>query len=246
MPRVTSETAATTPPKPRRRQGRAAPVSGRARISAGLPPRLSPRKPARQDRSRATVDAILEAAVDLLSSQGYARTSTNRIAARAGVSVGSLYQYFPNKDAIVAALFERHAEDIARVVEQALADMRQPAIAIRDVFRRMLLGFEALHDADPGIVHALDPRSEGRQQLAQVVHRREQRFRQEFADVLRGRPDVRRGDYALMASLLFDIVEAIVESLMHGDARRFDRRQALDEAVEATCRYIEIEPGSAR
>ena len=69
---------------------------------------LLPRKLPSQERSRVTVDAILEAAADILVREGYARLTTNRIADRAGVNVASLYQYFPGKDAIVAELRRRH------------------------------------------------------------------------------------------------------------------------------------------
>jgi AcrR family transcriptional regulator len=70
---------------------------------------FSPRKPVRQSRARETVDAILEAAARLVNGDGGASPtfSTNRIAELAGVSIGSLYQYFPGKDAILHALVER-------------------------------------------------------------------------------------------------------------------------------------------
>lgn len=67
----------------------------------------SPRKRPRQARAQATVEAILEATAQLLSEVGYAKTTTNRIAERAGVSIGSLYEYFPNKDALLVALMEQ-------------------------------------------------------------------------------------------------------------------------------------------
>ena len=68
---------------------------------------LLPRKVPSQERSRFTVDAILEAAAYILVRDGYARLTTNRIADRAGVNVASIYQYFPGKDAIVAELRRR-------------------------------------------------------------------------------------------------------------------------------------------
>ena len=66
--------------------------------------RTAPRKKPKQERSQATVDAILVATARVLCETGYDRASTNRIALAAGVSVGSLYQYFPSKEALVAAL----------------------------------------------------------------------------------------------------------------------------------------------
>src|ERR1700722_1032131 len=73
--------------------------------------RLAPRKAAKQERAQLTVEAILEAASQVFERHGYAHASTNRIAERAGVSIGSLYQYFPNKDAILVALARRHLTD---------------------------------------------------------------------------------------------------------------------------------------
>ncbi len=187
----------------------------------------------------ATVDAILEAAIDLLAARGYARTSTNLIASRAGVSVGSLYQYFPHKDAIVAALFERHAQGIELVVTASMADLRRPDVPVREAFHRMLEAFRAMHDANPRLARAVDPALDGRRQIADVVRLREERFREDLAEVLAARPDIRRGNHAVMASLLYEVVEAVTSAVMHGDARRFDRDIALAEATEAICRYIE-------
>lgn len=70
---------------------------------------LAPRKPPNQQRSRRTVEAVLEAAAHILEAGGLPRFNTNALAARAGVSVGSIYQYFPGKDAVMAALVRREA-----------------------------------------------------------------------------------------------------------------------------------------
>lgn len=88
--------------------------------------RLSPRKTPKQDRSRATVEALLEATTDILLRDGYAKLTTNRIADRAGVNIASLYQYFPGKEAIVAELRRRHGADQRDVLRQVLAN-RRPA-----------------------------------------------------------------------------------------------------------------------
>jgi AcrR family transcriptional regulator len=72
-----------------------------------LSPPLAPRKLPRQSRSQATVDAIIEACLQLMEEGDPERVSTNSISERSGVAKGSLYQYFPDKDAIVAAAFDR-------------------------------------------------------------------------------------------------------------------------------------------
>src|SRR5580698_2166450 len=73
--------------------------------------RLKQRRAPKQARSEATVEAIIEAAAQVFERHGYAAGTTNRIAERAGVSIGSLYQYFPNKDAILVALSRRHLQE---------------------------------------------------------------------------------------------------------------------------------------
>jgi len=94
-------------------------------------PAHSPRKIPRQERSRRTVERILDAATRVLSERGYDGASTNRIAAAAGLSNGSLYQYFPNKDAIVVAVLDRFADHLAdrlgTEIEAALARPWQAA-----------------------------------------------------------------------------------------------------------------------
>jgi AcrR family transcriptional regulator len=82
-------------------------------------PRTTSRKLPQQDRSKVTVEAILIATAHILVESGYDTASTNRIAQRAGVSIGSLYQYFPNKEAIVTALRQQHVDEMLEVIEAA-------------------------------------------------------------------------------------------------------------------------------
>lgn len=88
-------------------------------MANGSLPQLTPRKSPRQGRSIATVDAIFEATLQVLLSDGLIRLNTTRIAHRAGVSVGTLYQYFPNKQALLFAVLERHLAMLAAAIETA-------------------------------------------------------------------------------------------------------------------------------
>ena len=83
-------------------------------------PAVTPRKRPRQGRAAATVDAIVEAAARILEAEGLTGFNTNVVAAKAGVSIGSLYQYFPGKDAILAALIRREAEAFDRALTEAV------------------------------------------------------------------------------------------------------------------------------
>ncbi len=95
-----------------------------------LPPdqsSMKPRKSARQARSAATVEVIVEAAARILETAGVAGFTTNAVAERAGVSVGSLYQYFPNKDAITRALIRRELASL----EAAIGGAREARAPLR-------------------------------------------------------------------------------------------------------------------
>lgn len=91
--------------------------------------RFAPRKTPQQARSTACVDAILEATIQVLLKDGMAKLTTTRIASRAGVSVGTLYQYFPNKSAVLQALLERHLDGVVCAVEEACTQTEGATLA---------------------------------------------------------------------------------------------------------------------
>jgi AcrR family transcriptional regulator len=84
--------------------------------------RASTRREPKQRRSRQTVDDVLEAVPRVLRRHGAEAITTNRVAEAAGVSIGSLYQYFPDKQAIFMALHERHVDGVRQVIERTLTD----------------------------------------------------------------------------------------------------------------------------
>lgn len=93
-----------------------------------------------QDRARATVDALLAATARILVKEGYDRASTNKIAEAAGVSIGSLYQYFPSKEALVAAVIERHSGEMIAEITDSLARVATLPLdeAVRELVRVMI------------------------------------------------------------------------------------------------------------
>lgn len=100
----------------------------------------SPRKHAVQGRAKATVDALLGATARILVKEGYDRASTNKIAEAAGVSVGSLYQYFPSKEALVAAVIERHSGQMVAEMMESFARVASLPLeaSVRELVRVMI------------------------------------------------------------------------------------------------------------
>jgi AcrR family transcriptional regulator len=112
-----------------------------------------PRKQATQERSRATVAALVEATARILVSDGFDKASTNRIAEVAGVSVGSLYQYFPSKEALVAAVAERHNRDIMEVIGGTLSEME--CLPVEQAVRSLVAVAIHAHQVDPELHRVL-------------------------------------------------------------------------------------------
>ena len=134
----------------------------------------SPRKRPRQARSRATVDAILDATAQVLVREGYDKTSTNRVAERAGVSVGSVYQYFPNKEALVGELVDRYSRDITDMLIAELAANADapPTVVAPKLVRAMI----AIKRQDPELARVL------REQIPRVG--RMQRYELQLEEII--------------------------------------------------------------
>src|SRR5918995_1789698 len=113
----------------------------------------NPRKLPTQDRSKETVEAILQATALVLKREGYDRASTRRVAEVAGVSVGSLYQYFPNKESLVVALYNRHLRELISMFESRFEEsVRAP---LPEAVRGLVGASLRLHTVDPELHRVL-------------------------------------------------------------------------------------------
>jgi AcrR family transcriptional regulator len=101
--------------------------------------RFEPRKTPVQTRATATVEAISEATIQVLLKEGVTRLTTTRVAERAGVSVGTLYQYYPNKQALLQAVLAEHLDRVASTVEAACAEARDLPLA--DMIKNVVEAF---------------------------------------------------------------------------------------------------------
>lgn len=114
---------------------------------------LDPRKKPSQRRSRVTVESIFEATIQVLLANGLEAITTTQIAERAGVGVGSLYQYFPNKNALLAALVQRH---VRGVVDVTIAACRSAhGAGIREMCETMMSAFVDAKTRRPEVSRAL-------------------------------------------------------------------------------------------
>lgn len=115
--------------------------------------RTSARKKPKQERSAAMVEALIEAAARVFVKEGYAKATTNKIAVAAGVSVGSLYQYFPSKDAIAVELLRRYREGLIEVVSTRLSGVTDESF--EEVVRGLLGDLVRAKNIDPALHRVL-------------------------------------------------------------------------------------------
>lgn len=188
------------------------------------------RKP-KQRRARHTVEAILDAVIRLLKREGVKAVTTNRIAEVAGISIGSVYQYFPDKRAIFVALHERHVEEIDRVVETKL--VAHAASPLDTLVRAMVEAMVEVHALDPELYELL---------LTEVPHRAQ--GERDFAVRLHGafRLAIASRAHELKTPRDLDtvvfIVTHMVEALSHGAVLRRPPRLSLAEAREEAARAV--------
>jgi AcrR family transcriptional regulator len=187
------------------------------------------RKPL-QERSQVTVDAILEATARILVEEGYARASTNHIAERAGISIGSLYHYFAGKDAIVDALAERVAERQIAAMVGAL-DLHG-GMSLEPAVRGLVAAAIASQRVEAQLAHALltqCPR-EGREQ---VDRRWKQRLTELLAgQMLAGQHPIRPARVELAAWVLVHAVFGVVRDA-HAERPELVRGDALTDELTA-------------
>jgi AcrR family transcriptional regulator len=203
----------------------------------------TPRKTASQERSRLTVDALLEATARILVKDGYDRASTNRIAATAGVGIGSLYQYFPNKEALVAAVIERHSQALSQVALEALLRVfaRPIEIGVREI---VLAAIEA-HRVDPALHRVLAeqvPRTGGLEDI-DAVQRNGRTLVRAYLEAHQGEIDI--ADLDLAAFVVVTTVEALTHSaVLHRPQVLADGRAGafVEEVTRLVLGYLRARP----
>ena len=139
--------------------------------SHAVPAALKPRKKPLQTRSTATVDAIVEATIRILRRHGWAACTTTRIATLAGVSVGSLYQYFPNRNAIAVEIVRQRTRTyLAAVIAADLSGAATPEEAVEAAIAAFVIEKRKSLDVSFALRDAL-PEVQGRQAIIEEAWR---------------------------------------------------------------------------
>jgi AcrR family transcriptional regulator len=200
--------------------------------------RAASRKKPQQERSIAMVATLLEAATRVFVKEGYARATTNRIAAEAGVSVGSLYQYFPSKDAIAVELLRRYRDGLVELITARLAEVTEQTFTrvVRGLIDDLLRA-EGINPALHRVLIEQVLRTSARREMLGF----EERLEAVLVDALR-RAEVKLERPELCAFLLVRVVLSIVQSVVV-DRPRFEASAVVDELTHLVTAYVSRPPG---
>jgi AcrR family transcriptional regulator len=171
------------------------------------------RKAPKQARSRATVEFILQAAARVLGRQGWARFNTNQVADAAGVSVGSLYQYFPNKHALIDAILRRHLDEVLRVLRAVEDGANEPSKSAE----ALVCGMIAAHGIDPALHRVLLDEMPSRGRLKTAHDEFETEYLRRYKGVIAANSRHRRPESDEIAA---QVLSAAVKGVIHEAARK--------------------------
>ena len=199
-----------------------------------------PRHQPKQTRSQETWNSILEAASALFADKGYEQTTTHQIASQAGVSVGALYRYFSDKQAILKELYGQEITGLrTRLLEEfSLADL--VGQDVRQLVRKtMALAFR-IYSERPGLRRVLKEQSRKIPELVELRQSQESEVHRAVLQILSTAPGVRLPDPEVSSYLVSLFIESLIDDQVlygRGDVR-FEDSRVIDAATDFIMRYV--------
>ncbi len=194
------------------------------------------RKKPKQLRSQQTVTDILDACEKVLAQEGYEKTSTNKVAQKAGVSIGSLYQYYPNKEALIAALIDRELQLDRELIQKVLVETEEQGI--EDFLKVLIQSF----------ITSFLKKAKLRKEMIQEVPRvgkmgRLNEIKKDLSKVLLKRlhkheDEMRKKDFPLAVFILVNSVEAAIYAAIFQYGKKLDQEMLTAEITEVVLRYL--------
>ncbi len=196
---------------------------------------IAARKTPVQARSQATVAAIFEAALQVLLRDGLSKLTTTRVAARAGVSVGTLYQYYPNKQALLLGVLAEHLERVTRAVEAACVAARgQATAAMVTTVVEAFVAAKLEHVEASSALYAVATEMDG----AAIVRRMTQRSRAALRGLLRTLPEVEEERVETLVLMWSATMSGVSRAVLEGGVTPARARLLRVELVRLCRGYV--------
>ncbi len=196
----------------------------------------APRKP-KQTRSIQTKEKILDAALELFCEKGYYKTTTNEIAQRAGVSIGSLYSYFKDKDTVFLEILEKYHQKFNNAKSELLADLDLMRSDIRQWLRALIDILIKVHEESRELNRELTVLSFYNPQVAQILDQNIQRtMKSSIGFFLSLQEGLKVKDIEAAAVISFDLISATVDRIVFGKSD-IDRSRLIDAVIDMLYKY---------
>ncbi len=195
---------------------------------------LQARKTPQQSRSVATVEAIYDATIQVLLKEGADRLTTVHVATRAGVSVGTLYQYFPNKKALLFAVLDRHMRRTSKAVEEVCkANQFQPLEVMVDALVNRFIDAKLI-DRDTSVaLYRIAAEAGG----DLIVHRTRRRFEAAVTAMLETAPLPKSADVPLMVHMIYLTMAGTLRAHLESNAPPRMTRKLRDHLATLILAY---------
>jgi AcrR family transcriptional regulator len=184
------------------------------------------RRVPRQARARRRIDVILDAAAAEFAEVGFETTTTNAIARRAGTSIGSLYQFFPNKEAILEALAGRYEAQL-RALHDAILNEETASLPMPEIYDRVIQGLADFHATHPGFRPLFYGSATAGRLAAAADRLRQECINRVDAMIAHRHPELEPRRRRLYATMNVDVVKVLLPLSESGDAAF--RQQVLEE-----------------
>jgi AcrR family transcriptional regulator len=184
---------------------------------------------------------LLDATARVLTKEGYDRASTNRIAAAAGVSVGSLYQYFPNKEALVATLVARHNREMLQLLRDAVEKVA--SLDLATAMRELVQATVDAHLVDPALHRIFAEQVPRMGQLARIEALQRETFLLVRDYLQEHREEISIRDLDMATSICVTTVEALIHEYVidRPAARESERDRFIGEVTRLVVGYLQSE-----
>ena len=199
---------------------------------------LIPRKQPRQQRSRLTVEQILQGAAQVFADRGYSETTTNLIARRTGISIGSLYQYFPNKDTILLELLRRHVQESADLIEVILQRAAAEERPLDQLLEQLVGSVLELHLTSPALMRVLLNDAPRTPEVVELLHAGEDRLADAVGALLVRTPGLQPRHAAHAAYILVHLLEGLCHEFALHPPREMDAATFTRELVSLVRGYL--------
>jgi AcrR family transcriptional regulator len=192
----------------------------------------------KQKRSISTKEKILDAAYQLFCEKGYYKTTTNEIARVAGVSIGSLYSYFVDKDTIFLEILDRYHELFEAVLEKLAQDMDYSNFNMREWLRQFIDGMIRVHELSKELNQEITILGYSKPEVKAISQRhRKQSLQVAYTYLVNSKEYLRVTDIEAAALVSFNLISTVVDQIAFQN-NEIERERLIEASLDALERYL--------